>query len=282
MRKTDLDDQVTVRLPRHLREAAEAAAERERRPLAQKLEDSHRRWIGGCWPWRGCVRATMETQATKGITPKVRAELDSALERQRSLQAGVDALSLDAVLDGKAKTKLDKLEGELAGATASVVRLQKALAQAEERDLQASRRAEIDRLRDRLGEFAQIAAARSEAAADLDRAAEALNKAYLCLDAANVFIESALPAGWLPRGYRRPDLHRLVRSAIYRASSVSQIGETAPGGITAPSFSTTYAPKKIPTTAAAIGDQNRWVLEFARQKIETSEAHYFGKHAEVA
>jgi hypothetical protein len=37
MRKTDLDDQVTVRLPRHLREAAEAAAERERRPLAQKL-----------------------------------------------------------------------------------------------------------------------------------------------------------------------------------------------------------------------------------------------------
>jgi len=39
MRKVDLEEQVTVRLPRHLREAAEAAAERERRPLAQKLRN---------------------------------------------------------------------------------------------------------------------------------------------------------------------------------------------------------------------------------------------------
>jgi uncharacterized protein involved in exopolysaccharide biosynthesis len=72
----------------------------------------------------------METQSTKPLTPKVRAELDGALERQRSLQAGVDALSLDAMLDGKARAKLDRLEGELATATTIVTRLRKAMEQA--------------------------------------------------------------------------------------------------------------------------------------------------------
>jgi predicted DNA-binding protein len=38
-RTVDLDAQIVVRLPRHLREAAEAAAERERRPLAQFLRN---------------------------------------------------------------------------------------------------------------------------------------------------------------------------------------------------------------------------------------------------
>ena len=37
MRKIDLDEQVTVRLPSNLLKAAEAAAEREERPLAQML-----------------------------------------------------------------------------------------------------------------------------------------------------------------------------------------------------------------------------------------------------
>jgi hypothetical protein len=115
----------------------------------------------------------------------------------------------------------------------------------------------------------------------LDRAAEALNAAYARLVAANQFVETALPAGWLPPGYRRPDLHRLVKNAIYRNSAVAQIGEKAPGGIEAPSFSTALAPKKIPTTAAAIGDQNAWLLAAARRKIETTETFYFGQHAEA-
>jgi hypothetical protein len=38
-RKVELDVQLVVRVPRSLREAAEAAAERERRPLAQKLRN---------------------------------------------------------------------------------------------------------------------------------------------------------------------------------------------------------------------------------------------------
>jgi predicted HicB family RNase H-like nuclease len=38
-RKVELDEQLVVRVPRALREAAEAAAERDRRPLTQYLRN---------------------------------------------------------------------------------------------------------------------------------------------------------------------------------------------------------------------------------------------------
>jgi hypothetical protein len=37
MRKVDLDDQITLRVPRQMREAVEAKAQREERSLAQEL-----------------------------------------------------------------------------------------------------------------------------------------------------------------------------------------------------------------------------------------------------
>jgi hypothetical protein len=215
----------------------------------------------------------MEAQATKLLTPRVRAELDGALERQRSLQAGVDALSLDAVLDGKAKNKLDKLEGELAAATSSVVRLTKALAQAEERDRRREAEAELQTRQDGLAEFQRVCVARAAAADDLDQAAPKIVDAWRRLRATEELIRMSLPRGTvLPPGYHGVRLRDLAAAAVYRqhAGDIAGVGDDGNcfPGAAPPTFNERFNPGAIASAADVIADQNAWLMRHLDAQIQ--------------
>jgi hypothetical protein len=213
--------------------------------------------------------AAVETKVAAAITPKIHAELDGALERQRSLQAAIDALSLDAVLDGKARAKLERLEGELVTATAAVSRLQKALEQAERRDAQTAAEGELVEMRSGLDEFRKLMVARERAAADLDKAVEALAEAYGRLRAGTLLIEPMLPKHlFLPRGYLRKNLHRLVSFALHKHSGVEQIGDRPLPGAIAPTFESRHDSRQIMSTEETIREETGWLLTSLQMQVD--------------
>jgi hypothetical protein len=219
---------------------------------------------------------TMETP--KPLAPKVRAELDGALERQRSLQSAVDALSLDATLDPKVRGRLEKLEGELATATTAVNRLRKAHDQALQRDRRALEEAELAAMRAGMVEFRKLAEARQTAAADLDAAVTALGDAYFRLRAGSQLVPASIPEGLrLPQGYLGRDLKKMCAHLFQKASAVSSIGDVTLPGAVSPDHRATHDADAIPPAAKVIADENDWLIGSLEAQIEaiaqaTSEA----------
>jgi hypothetical protein len=209
----------------------------------------------------------MET--AKPLAPKVRAELDGALERQRSLQSAVDALSLEATLDHKVRAKLEKLEGELATATTAVTRLRKALAQAELRDRRDLEQRELAAMRAGVVEFKKLAQARAVAASDLDDAVAKLADAFFRLRAGSQLIPAMVPEGLrLPQGFLARDLKKMLSHLLHRASAVSSIGDVTLPGAQSPDHKSTFDAAAIPTAVSTVTDENDWLVGSLEVQLE--------------
>jgi hypothetical protein len=208
-------------------------------------------------------------EAAKPLAPKVRAELDGALARQRSLQSAVDALSLDATLDHKVRAKLEKLEGELATATTAVTRLRKAHDQALQRDRRALEEAELAAMRAGLVEFRKLAQARAVAASDLDDAVAKLADAYFRLRAGSQLVSATVPEGLrLPQGYLGRDLKKMCAHLLHKASAVSSIGDVTLPGAASPNHQATHDADAIPAAATVIAEENDWLIGSLEAQIE--------------
>jgi hypothetical protein len=216
------------------------------------------------------------------LTPGVAAKLRASEARQADLEGQVAALALDEILGAPGVTaKRERLEKELVTVRADTTRLRAAVSQAEVRDERAEVDAKVAELEGQLAGFEAAVRARAEAAADLDKGAELLVKAWGRLIAANDAVRLGLPRGcsFPPGAVVGQELAAMASGAVYRHTAFTDIGDT--GGVfpgaKAPNLQTQFNPSAIPSAAEIITTENGWLLRAVRGQVATARRYWRGE-----
>lgn len=221
------------------------------------------------------------------IAPSVTARLGAAEARRVEIENEVASLALDEVL-GRAGVaeKREKLEADLATATATVNRLRHAERQARERDAAAATAANIKALRVKQAGFEKLAAARlaamTELCGGLEIAAKGYSKFMSLTDRMAIVMPSGMIAhkiAWheidtLIRGVAMPaPIDKILASEMFRVAVEDDDGRrrVLPGG--APVIEQLrLEPGKIEPALQGVLRMHEYLLGQIRNHIERIEA----------